>query len=106
MSLSEGGSARVVEPWKQEIKLPMDESQLVDGFNGQNTFRHVELCHILGKGIVFDQPVPKCQDRLASFRHKSNVHGHQIPSRQELHNEVQVIRILERIKQLNDPVGV
>lgn len=38
------------------MSLPVNESQLVDGFDGQNAFRHVELGDVLGKGVVFDQP--------------------------------------------------
>ena len=36
--------------------LPVDEAEIMDGLNGENTFCHVELGDILGKGIVFDQP--------------------------------------------------
>jgi hypothetical protein len=34
----------------------MNEAKLVDGLDGEDTFRHVKLGHILGKGIVLDQP--------------------------------------------------
>lgn len=78
----------------------MDESQLVNGLNRQNALSHVEFRDILGKGVIFDQP--RSQEVISisiiTFRYEKNVHGHQITTRQKLHDEVQVIRILERIE--------
>lgn len=34
---------------------PMDESQLVNGFEGQDTLGHVKPSHVLAKGVVLDQ---------------------------------------------------
>jgi hypothetical protein len=66
----------------------MDETQLVHCLNGKNTFRHIEACDILREGIILDQ------------------HGHQVSARQELHDEVEVNRILEGVEQLHDPCRV
>ena len=46
----------------------MDESKLMDRFYRQNALRDVESCNILGERVILDQ------------------HGHQISSRQELHD--------------------
>ena len=37
-------------------RSPVDETKIVHRFNGQYTFRHVELCHVLGECIILDQP--------------------------------------------------
>ena len=63
----------------------MDETQFVDGFNGQHTFSNVEPRYVLGEGVVFDQ------------------HCHKISSGQELHNEIEIDAVLEGIEQLHDP---
>lgn len=56
---------------------PMDETKFVYGFDSQDTFCDVEASNVLGKGIVLDQ------------------HSHKITSRQELHDQVQIRRVLE-----------
>lgn len=35
----------------------MNKPELVNGFNGQDTFGHVKLRNVFRKGIVFDQPM-------------------------------------------------
>jgi hypothetical protein len=34
----------------------MDEAQVVDRLDGQDTFRHIELSDVFREGIVLDQP--------------------------------------------------
>lgn len=63
----------------------MDETKVMDGLDGENALRDVEPGHVLREGVVLDQ------------------HRHQVPSGQELHDEIQVGRVLERIIQLHDP---
>lgn len=63
----------------------MDITQIVYGFNRQDTFCHIKPRHILREYVVLHQ------------------HGHQIASGQELHDQVEIKRILERIEQLHDP---
>lgn len=63
----------------------MNVSKVMDGFNGQYTFGHVEPSNIFRKHVVFHQ------------------HSHQISTREELHDEIQIERVLERVEQLNNP---
>ncbi len=35
---------------------PMNEPEVVDRFDGKDTFRHIEFRYILREGIVLDQP--------------------------------------------------
>lgn len=48
----------------------MDETKLVDCFDRQRDFCHVKTSDVLGEDLVFDE------------------HGHQIATRQELHQHV------------------
>ena len=63
----------------------MNEAKLVYCFDCKNTFRNIESCDILGESIVLDE------------------HSHQVTAGQELHDEVQICRILEGIEELDDP---
>lgn len=65
--------------------IPMNEAQLVDSLYGQNDFCHVEPCNILGEDLILDE------------------HGHQVTTRQELHQHVQEGVVLEGGVQLDDP---
>lgn len=58
---------------------PMNEAKLMDSFNCENTLRHVETCYIFREGVVFYK------------------HCHEIAAGKELHDEIQVCSILERI---------
>jgi hypothetical protein len=40
--------------WKLPIS-PMDKPQFMNGFDCQNTLRHIKPCYIFGKGVVLDQ---------------------------------------------------
>lgn len=40
---------------------PMNEAEIVDSFDGEDTFRHVELSHVLGERVVLDQPANQLQ---------------------------------------------
>ena len=51
---------------------PVNEAQLVHGLDGEHTFRDVETSDIFREGVVLDQ------------------HRHEIASRQELHDKVDV----------------
>ena len=57
----------------------MDETEVMHGLDRENALRDVEPRHVLREGIVFDQ------------------HRHQVSSGQELHDEIQVCGVLERI---------
>ena len=63
----------------------MNITNIVHSVDSQDTLGHVEACYIFGEHIVFHQ------------------HRHQITTWEELHDEVQVQRVLERIEQLNNP---
>ena len=64
---------------------PVDETKLVYRFDREHTLRHVETGDIFREGIVLDE------------------HRHEIASGQELHDEVEVCRILERVVELHYP---
>ena len=66
----------------------MDEPKVMHGLDRENALGNVEPRHVLREGIVLDQ------------------HRHQVPASQELHDEIQVCGILERVVQLYDPRGV
>ena len=57
--------------------LPMDKTEVMHGLNRKNALGDVEPRHVLREGIVLDQ------------------HRHQVSSSQELHDEIQVCRVLE-----------
>lgn len=66
----------------------MNEAKLVHGLDGKNTLGHVKLGDILGKRVVLDQ------------------HRHQVSTGQKLHHEVEVVGVLKRIVELDDPCGI
>lgn len=57
--------------------LPVDEPELVDSFDGEDTLCDVESSDILGECIIFDE------------------HRHEVATRQELHDQVQSLGILK-----------
>ena len=57
----------------------MNETEVMHGLDRKNALCDVEPRHVLREGIVLDQ------------------HRHQVASGQELHDEVQVRRVLERV---------
>ena len=63
----------------------MDEAEFVDGLDREDALGHVEPRDVFGKSVVLDQ------------------HGHQVSAGEELHQEVQVVGVLERVVQLDDP---
>ncbi len=65
----------------------MDISQVMYGFNGKYTLCHVKPRYIFRKNVIFHQ------------------HSHQISSRKEFHDEVEIQGILEGVEQLYDPRG-
>jgi hypothetical protein len=85
---------------------PMDKAEIVNRLDGEDALRHIKLCHVFREGIVLDQPIVSAILYLAFLRHcqmRNHSHGHQIASRQKLHNQVQILRILKRVIQLHDP---
>ena len=64
---------------------PMDEAKFVDGFDSEDTLRDVETGNVLRERVVLDQ------------------HRHEIASGQELHDEVQVLWVLEGVVKLDHP---
>ena len=84
----------------------MDEPQVVNRLDRQDALGHVELGHVLRKRVVLYEPafqLPTLRPLPCGHRVNVNSHGHQITARQEFHDEVQVLRILERVVQLHDP---
>ena len=63
----------------------MNEPKLVNSLDGKNTLGDVEPSNILRECVVLDE------------------HRHQISSWQELHDEVEVRRILEGVVELHNP---
>lgn len=57
----------------------MDETQFVNGFNRQDTLRHIKPRNIFSECIILDE------------------HGHEIATREELHDEIKIHRILEGV---------
>ena len=75
----------VLEDSTRYQHLPMDETQLVNRFDGKDNLRDVEPRDVLREDLILDE------------------HRHQISSWQELHDEVEVRRILEGVVELHDP---
>jgi hypothetical protein len=67
---------------------PMDKTELVDSLDCQGDFCHVEASDVLGKDLVLDE------------------HGHQVTTRQKLHQHVKERVVLEGCMQLDDPRAV
>ena len=65
--------------------LPVNESKVVDCFDRQDTFRHVEASDVLGKRVIL------------------NEHSHQVTSGKKFHDQVQVCWVLERVEELHHP---
>lgn len=65
--------------------LPMYVAEVVNSLDRKNAFCHVESCDIFREDVVLHQ------------------HSHEITTRKELHDEIQVVRVLKRIEKLNDP---
>lgn len=60
----------------------------MDSVDGKYTFCDVESSDVLRECIIF------------------NEHGHEIPTREKLHDKIQSLWVLEGIKQLDHPMGV
>lgn len=63
----------------------MDEPQIMDSFNGQNTFSEIKPRDIFRKGVIFDE------------------HRHQVASRKKFHDKVEMGGILKGIIELDNP---
>jgi len=70
---------------RHEGCIPVNEAEVMDSLDGEDTLSHVEAGDILREGVVLDE------------------HGHEITAWQELHDEVEVGAVLEGVEQLNDP---
>jgi hypothetical protein len=66
----------------------MDEAELVDGFDCEHNLSHVESGDVFCEDFILDQ------------------HGHQITTRQELHEHVEESVVLEGSVQLDNPWAV
>lgn len=66
----------------------MDEAKLVDGLDSEDNLSNVETSNILAENLILDK------------------HGHQITTRQELHQHIQEVLVLESGVQLDDPRGI
>lgn len=73
---------------ENRLNVPMYESKLVHGLDGQSKLSHVETSDILGEDFVLDK------------------HGHQVTTGQEFHQHVQESVVLESSVQLDDPRAV
>jgi hypothetical protein len=69
----------------EEKNEPVNEAELVNRLDRQHTLSHVKPRHVLREGIVLDE------------------HRHQVASGKELHEEVEVVGVLERVVELDDP---
>lgn len=67
------------------LNVAMNEAQLVNALERQDALGHVEARYVVRECVVLDE------------------HRHQISARQELHQQVEVLRILERVVQLHYP---
>ena len=67
------------------LDVPVDEAQLVDGLDGQGRLCHVELGSLLRQGVLLHQQ------------------GHDVPPWQELHDQVEGVRVLEGVEHLDHP---
>ena len=65
---------------KRSGDAPMNEAKLMYCLDREDTFRNIKSCDILGESIVLDE------------------HSHQITTREKLHDEVQIRRILEGVE--------
>ena len=66
----------------------MDETQLVNRFDGKDNLRDVEPRDVLGEDLILDK------------------HRHQVSTRQELHQHVEEVGVLEGSVELDDPGAV
>lgn len=70
---------------REERDEPVNEAKLVDGLDGEDALRHVEASDVFAEGVVFDE------------------HRHEVSSGEKLHEEVEVVGVLERVVELHDP---
>lgn len=64
---------------------PVNEPKVVDCFNRQDTFCHVEASDVFGKRVILYE------------------HSHQVTSGKKFHDQVQVCWVLERVEELHHP---
>ena len=57
----------------------MNETEFVNGLDSEYALGNIEPGHIFGECVVLDE------------------HGHEVTSGEELHNKVQILRILKRV---------
>ena len=61
----------------QEPDVPVYETKVMHRLDRENTLCHVELCHVLGECVVFDEP-----GSLDHFLYPpAHSHGHQVAAR-------------------------
>jgi hypothetical protein len=64
---------------------PVNESKVMDRFDREHTFRHVEASNVFGECVILYE------------------HRHQVAPGKKFHDQVQVCWILERVKELHHP---
>lgn len=79
-----GGEPRASTSFRMP-HLPVNETQLVNSFDSQNDLSNVEASDVLREDLILDE------------------HSHQVTSRQELHQHIEEVGILEGIVELDDP---
>jgi hypothetical protein len=67
------------------VYSPVNESKVMDRFDREDAFRHVETSNVLGERVIL------------------NEHSHQVTSGKKFHDQVQVCWVLERVKELHYP---
>lgn len=63
----------------------MNETKTMNGFDCHHTFCHIEARHIFREGVILDE------------------HCHQVTTREKFHDQVELGRVLKRVKELDDP---
>lgn len=66
----------------------MDEAGLVDGVDGEDALGNVETGRVLGEGVVLDEQ------------------RHHVAAGQKLHDEVEILGVLEAVVELHYPIIV
>ena len=77
--------AVLVDEQVVRLDVAVDKAGLVDRIDREDGLRHVEPRRVLGERVLLDQQ------------------RHHVAAGQELHDEVQVVLVLERVVELHDP---
>ena len=70
------------------LYVPVNEAHFMNRLDGENQLGDVKARHVFAEYTEFDQQ------------------AHEVPARHVLHNEIQVVLVLERVEKLHDPFVV